>query len=122
MKLLSFRECLKRGKQAIEEALIPIRVEQAKSKGRMEQLKIDEKLIGLDVKLQELVSEKEIPFDKIIETIDEIELLQRRKKQFDMIIEQLFPNESVEELAKEMAKVAQAKRKGDEPECRPSAE
>ena len=91
MKLLSFRECLKKGKAAIEEALIPVRVQQAKLQGESEQLKLDEKIINLDIKLQEATIAHPIDYNKIIDIIDEIDLLTRRKKQFDQIIKELFP-------------------------------
>lgn len=90
MKLLSFKECLKKGKAAIDEALIPVRVAQAKMQGEMEQLKIDEKIVGLEIKLQELTIAHPINYDELIETIDEIDLLTRRKAQFDMLIKDLF--------------------------------
>lgn len=93
MKLISFKECLKRGKQAIDEALIPIRVAQGKSQADMEKLKIDEKIIGLDIKMQELILQSPLPFDKIIECMDESDLLNRRKAQFSVIVEELFPEE-----------------------------
>lgn len=93
MKLISFKECLKRGKQAIDEALIPIRVAQGKSQADMEKLKIDEKIIGLDIKMQELIIQSPLPFDKIIECMDESDLLNRRKAQFSVIVEELFPEE-----------------------------
>jgi len=88
--LKPFREALAMTKQAIEEALIPIRVAQAKKQGEMEQLKIDEQILNLEGKLQEATVSNPINYDKVINYIDEIELLNRRKEQFDKIIEELF--------------------------------
>ena len=90
MKLIPFREALAMTKANIDEAMIPIRVSQAKKKGEMEQLNLDERIMGLQIELQELTVKSPIDYDKILDKIDEIDLLERRKLQFDQIISQLF--------------------------------
>ena len=90
MKLISFKAALAMTKQAIDDALIPIRVSQAKKQGEMEQLKIDEKLLSLQIELQQITVSSPINYDRLLDKIDEIDLLERRRKQFDDVISQLF--------------------------------
>ena len=77
-------------KTAIEEALIPIRVSQAKAQGEMELLNLDEKLLQTEISIRELTVTHPIPFTKLIEKMDEYELLERRQTQLRTIINQLF--------------------------------
>ena len=90
MKLINFREALKMTKAAIDEAMIPIRVSQAKKQGEMEQLKLDEKMLQKEIELQQLTVAHPINYDAILDLIDDIEMLERRRDQFGIIIEQLF--------------------------------
>ena len=94
MKLIPFRKALQMTKAAIDEALIPIRVSQAKKQGEMEMLKIDEQLLQKEVKLQEATVTHPINYDKIIELIDDIDMLTMRKEQFGKIISELFEDET----------------------------
>lgn len=55
--------------------------------------KIDEKIATNEQELTELTAEHPIDFHKLIDKIDEIGLLERRKKQFAEIISQLFSEE-----------------------------
>ena len=95
MKLMSYKDCLELGKAMVEKALIPIRIQQAKMSGQQEQLKIDESLIKLEIEIQELSVANPIIYGKIIDKLNEVDLLTRRIGQFDKIISELFPEEKV---------------------------
>ncbi len=41
-------------------------------------------------KIQEYASEYPINFDKLIDALDELELVKRRKEQFEKIIDEMF--------------------------------
>jgi hypothetical protein len=88
--LIPFREALKMTKAAIEEAMIPIRVSQAKKQGEMELLNLDEKLLKLEIEIRELTVKHPIPYDSLIDKLDEFSLLERRQEQFKQIITELF--------------------------------
>ena len=52
---------------------------------------MEERLATLQSELNELCSQKDINFDRIISKLDDIALAERRKRQFDAIVEQMFP-------------------------------
>ena len=93
MKLKPFKEMIAMSKEKIEEALAPMRARQVKAQAELEMAKIDEKLITLETTVQEICSQKTISFDKLIEKLDESALLERRQKQFEKILGELFPEE-----------------------------
>ena len=55
--------------------------------------KMEEKIASQEAKINELCSEKEINFDSIISGQDDLALMERRKKQFVKIINEMFPEE-----------------------------
>lgn len=91
MKLKPFKEIIKLSKEKFDEAMAPIRAKQVRSKAELEMAKLDEKILSLEVKTQELCAEKEINFETLIKNLDEHALLERRKKQYTQVLDQLFP-------------------------------
>lgn len=92
MKLKPFAELVAMTKEGVDKALAPIRARQVKMKAELEMAKIDESLISLEAKIQEMCSTKEINFDTVLSKLDEYALAERRKKQFQKIINELFPD------------------------------
>jgi hypothetical protein len=92
MKLKPYAEILKMAKEKIDESLAPVRANRAKKQAELEVAKMDEKLASQEAKVYELCSCKEIDFDSIIEAQDSYALMERRKKQFVKIIEEMFPD------------------------------
>ena len=90
MKLLSFREALKKTKAQIDELLIPIRVKQARLQGETELSQLDEKMLNCEIAMQELCVASPIDYKKIIAKLDEIALIERQRKQFKKIMSELF--------------------------------
>ena len=91
MKLKPFKDLIAMTKEGVDAALAPIRARQVKMKAELEMAKIDETLVSLEAKLQELCSNKEINFDTVLSKLDEYALAERRKKQFQKIVSELFP-------------------------------
>ena len=81
------------GKEAIDATLAPVRARSAKKKAELEIAKLEEQVATYDSELNTLCSEKEINFDKIIDKLDSIALVERRKKQFEKIVAEMFPEE-----------------------------
>lgn len=91
MKLKPYREILKMAKDKIDESLAPVRAHRAKKQAELEIAKLEEKMATKEAKVHELCSEKEINFEAILNAQDEYALMERRKKQFVKVIEELFP-------------------------------
>ena len=93
MKLKPYKEILKMAKEMIDETLAPVRAMRAKKQAELEVAKMDEKIATHEAKIQEICTEKDINFDMLVSAQDELALMERRKKQFARIIEELFPED-----------------------------
>lgn len=91
MKLIPFAEIVGKSKEFVDEKMAPIRERQMKSQAEMEMAKIDADVLNKSIDIQDLCLEKTINFEKLINAIDEIDLLERRKKQYQRVISELFP-------------------------------
>jgi hypothetical protein len=91
MKLTAYKEILKMAKEKVQEALAPVRANEMKKRAELEMAKIDSKMVEQESKISTVASEYPINFDKLIDSIDELALLERRKKQFANIINEMFP-------------------------------
>lgn len=92
MKLKPYKEILKMAKEKLDEYQAPLRAARAKKQAELEICKIEEKMASQEAKISELCADKEINFDSIIKALDEMGLMERRKKQFEMIIKEMFPD------------------------------
>ena len=90
MKLTKYKEVLLAGKEGLKKILAPVRVARAKKQAELEQLKIDETIAKTEAVVHELLTQEEINFNKLISYLDDISIAERRKKQFDQIIKELF--------------------------------
>ncbi len=93
MKLTPYKQILKMAKEKVDETLAPIRAQRAKKQAELEVAKMDEKIASQEAKIQEICSQKEVNFDTLISAQDELALMERRKKQFQKIIQEMFPDE-----------------------------
>lgn len=93
MKLTSYREVLKLGETKLKEALIPVRVKRARKQAELEMCKLEEEIANGEAGLQEECAKEEVKFSKIIDMQDELGLLNRRKKQYQQILDEMFPDE-----------------------------
>lgn len=93
MKLKPFKEIIAMSKEKLNEALAPIRARKVKTQAEMKKSEIDEKIVIIETEIQEMCADKEINFDNLFEKLDKIALLERRKKQYDRVLSELFPEE-----------------------------
>jgi hypothetical protein len=91
MKLKPLKEMLAMTKEGIDKALAPIRARQIRSQADLESAKLDEKIVTLETEVQEMCVDKTINFEKLLDKLDNIALLERRKKQYAKVLEELFP-------------------------------
>lgn len=90
MSLLKYKDVLTFCKDKIKESMAPLRAREMRKKGELEVCKIDSDIAEKEQKIQEYASEYPINFDKLIDALDELELVKRRKEQFEKIIEEMF--------------------------------
>lgn len=90
-QIKSFKELVSLTKEKLDEALVPLRVRAAKAKAEGELVKLEEKLVSLETKINEACAQKELDFNKITDMIDEYDLAERRKNQVETLVSQLFP-------------------------------
>ena len=93
MKLISYKEALKLGKEKVGQALVPIRVKRARKKAELEMLKLEEELATKQASLQEECCKEDVDFPHIIEMQDSIALIERKIKQYNKILEEMFPED-----------------------------
>lgn len=91
MKLTPYATIIKMAKDAKDALLAPLRANEMKKKAELEMAQIDSKVMEHESRIQELCSAYPISFDSLIKAIDERSLLERRKKQFEKIVEEMFP-------------------------------
>ena len=93
MKLKPFKELLKMGKEKIEQSLAPVRALQAMRQAEVKIAEIEEKIITQESKVMEIASTHPVDFDRMIKALDELALMERRKKQFEKIKNEMFPED-----------------------------
>ncbi len=92
-KLPSYKDLLTMSKEALDAAVAPVREALAKARAAQAAAELDERIINQRNKITKLCIEKEINFNAIADEIDELDLLERRKKVLSEIVAQLFPKE-----------------------------
>jgi hypothetical protein len=90
MALMKYSDILTLAKDKIKEAMAPLRAREMRKKGELEACKLESVIAEKEQSIQQLASAYPVDFDKLIDAIDELELVKRRKDQFDKIIEEMF--------------------------------
>lgn len=93
MKLVSYKEALKMGKEKLGEMLIPVKAAKAKKQAELEMCKLDESLATKEAELHETCCREDVNFNRIISLQDELALLKRRKSQYQQIMDEMFPED-----------------------------
>jgi hypothetical protein len=91
MKLPAYKDILKMAKEKIDDSLAPVRAMRAKKQAELEMAKLDEEIATKTAKIHEICCEKEINFAKLIDMQDELALIERKKKQYGKILNEMFP-------------------------------
>lgn len=91
MKLKPFKELIALSKEKLDEAMAPIRARQVKSQAELEMAKLDASILTAETDVQESCAQKDIHLPSLINKLDNLALLERRKEQYGEIITQLFP-------------------------------
>jgi hypothetical protein len=86
-----FKDLVALTKEKLDEALIPLRVRGAKAKAEGEVIKLEEKLISLETKINEACAQKDLNFNGIGDLMDDYDITERRLAQIKDLVEALFP-------------------------------
>ena len=90
MSLIKYKDVLVLCKDKIKEVMAPLRAKEMHKKAELEICKIDSQILEHEQKIQELAAQFPIDFDDLIESLDDLELIKRRKEQFERIINEMF--------------------------------
>lgn len=88
--LMKYKDVLVLAKDKVKEVMAPLRAREMKKKAELEVCNLESEIAEKEQKIQEYASEYPVNFGKIIDAIDELELTQRRKDQFEKIIAEMF--------------------------------
>lgn len=93
MKLQPYKDLIALSKEKLDETLATPRANRMKKKAEFEMAKIEEEIATKESGIQEMCTEKDIDFDfgKLLDAIDKVALLERRKDQYKKVLKQLFP-------------------------------
>lgn len=91
MKLIPFEEILSKSKEQLDKAMAPLRARNVKSKAELKMSEFDMKLLTLETEVQEMLTNKDVDFDRLMAKLDEYALIERRKNQYVKILADLFP-------------------------------
>lgn len=90
MSLMKYQDVLVLCKEKIQEKMAPLRAREMRKQGELEICKLETLISTKEQAIQEAASEYPINFTKVLDAIDELQLTERRKEQFEKIIEELF--------------------------------
>ena len=91
MKLKPYAEILAMAEEEVNETLTPARTKRARMQAELEMAKIEESIATKEAEIYELCANTDIDFDDVIEAQDSLALSERKKKQFEQIIKEMFP-------------------------------
>lgn len=91
MTLKPFAEIIALSKEKLAESLAPIRARKVKSQAELEMAKLDDELVRLEADIQEQCAKEDLNFPALLDKLDKVALLERRKAQYEIVLDQLFP-------------------------------
>lgn len=86
-----FKELIGLTKEALDATMLPLRVRAARAKAEGEVIKLEEQLLRIETAINQSCAEKELNFTSITNMMDEYELTERKLKQINTLVAQLFP-------------------------------
>lgn len=96
MQLKPFKEIISYTKEKMTEVMAAPRARRLRAQAEAEMSDLDIEIITLEGKIEESLctedSYKNFSFKTLIEQLDKLALLERRKKQYHKVLKQLFPD------------------------------
>lgn len=90
MKLMKYSDVLTLAKDKLKEVMAPIRAREMRIKAELEVARIEGQIAEKEQVIQDAVSKYPLEFDTVLESLDELDLLKRRRDQFNSLITDLF--------------------------------
>ena len=91
MKLPAYKDILRMAKEKVDDALAPVRAMRAKKQAELEMAKLDEEIATMTARIHEICCDREINFNSLIDKQDQLALTERKKKQYQKILDEMFP-------------------------------
>ena len=91
MKLKPFSETGALSKEKIAKSMAPVRARKVRSKAALEMAILDDRILRTEAEVQALCSKEEIDFPALLDSLDTVALLERRKVQYTRVLADLFP-------------------------------
>lgn len=91
MQLTPYSELMKLSPDERNKKNAEVRMNKQKQKGILAVAQLDENIAILEDAVTSLCSKDDLDFDAIVDKMDELALAQRRRKEFEGVINQLFP-------------------------------
>lgn len=91
MELPTYEESLQMSDQEFSESMIPVKIAKAKKQAELEMCKLEERIASKTDQLHDTCYRGELNFESVIGLQDDIALLKRKKKQYQKLLEQMFP-------------------------------
>ena len=92
MEIKPLKEYLSMGERAIKDVLLIPKLRKIKKQAELKGIELDEQIASLELDIEESLTRADyVDFEKLIDNLDKLKLMQRRKKQYSDIIAKLFP-------------------------------
>lgn len=91
MKPRPYKELIALSKEKLDLALAPIRARRFRAQAELEKSKLETEQIEKEAKVQEMLTSKEPTLPTILDLLDDIALIERKREQYDDLLTQLFP-------------------------------
>lgn len=93
MKLKPFKTLIAMSKEKLDEAMATPRAWRIKCQAELEMKKLEVDILNEESEAQEMLTRKDVYFPQLMDRLDRIALLQRRKEQYEKVLAELFPAE-----------------------------
>lgn len=95
MNLKPFKDMLAMSKEKLDESMAGPRARRIKAQAELERAELEAEIAQLNGEIEEMFADKDahknFTFKPLMQKLDRLALLERREKQYDKVLKQLFP-------------------------------
>lgn len=101
MELRPFKELIAMSKEKLDEAMALPRAKLVELNAKTEMAKLEGEIAKKNQEVQEIfTNKKDINFPTVMDTLEDIALLELRHARYETVLDQLFPKEKADKKAK----------------------